>query len=226
MTLDQLDMTAIRWPETEGNDSESETIGTMKIGAHRWPETDRRILLTKTMGSNSVFQPTATGLRKRDDGMENISWSDMAMNEMEAAEKVLNMAIPTKDNTKGVKEDLPLQFDQQIPVEEKKLNVLNRKETNTIHKGEVKGSNNTRLPKRLSWTGDFENMPVNMEGHQKEADPPRPSKRLLQYIYEMIYHEKCGEKHRRVDPCPVETVHHLCGKKHSFVKNCNGTWKR
>ena len=98
-------MTALRWPETEGNDSESETIGTMKSGAHRWPETERRILLTKTMGSNSEsepeskpigtkaeeVQPTATGLRKRDDGMENISSSDMALNEMEAVKKVLNM---------------------------------------------------------------------------------------------------------------------------------------
>ena len=64
-----------------------------------------------------------------------------------------------------------------------------------------------------------------MDAHQKEAGPPRSSKPELQYIYEINYHSKCGENHRRVDPCPVSSIHANCGRRHSFVKNCNGTWK-
>merc|ERR1719318_1108804 len=128
-------------------------MGAIKSGAHSWPETKKKVLIvTKTIESYSEYEPTRasledvqpaeTGLRKRkrDNGMENISLSDMAIHEMDAVEKALNMAIPTiVGNTEAFKEDLPLHFDQQMSDEEKTKNVLKRKDTIRMQNEDNKG---------------------------------------------------------------------------------------
>ena len=49
-------------------------------------------------------------------------------------------------------------------------------ETNTIHKGDGKGSENACLPNRPNWTAELERIPLN-------TGPPRSSKPEFQYIY-------------------------------------------